>query len=756
MSNLIYLTLYSWSKLTEEHVNLLPEKENECLSSLTSISDDIRTFTKYFNFIIENLDTNNNSFEDAINEIKTLKLKYSNIKENLSIYQKSCQIVEEFAKKMKSILIKAAIQINLVFTNYHAIKKNLLEIMERLEKYGKLISSVEKDFSYLQNPSYFPQAYYASILEIKRRIIFNRKMMKDFERIKQLVTKENINRKLFIQEYGKYLTNEYVPQLKFTELKISIEFENNNELINLPNILEEEEENTINNHNLCLEYEDNSSLNSQNDNLFKNNNNNNKRKYSEETNGIPSHNDTNNNTELIVRNLNNRIAELEIMLIVKENELKKYSSKLEQKDRKITNLQTETEKLANSVERLSEIFIDQIKLIEQKHKEKSLECENLNKIINNQTGNKLDNCPMCKDIANNSIEYQGWGEYVREYHNKVLEKNKQLSKVESRFQELVIQTNFLKRTYFQHLNTVLESKNLEIITLKASYENKLMTLEDFLSAERENNAKIIQNNINNNITILEEEVRQRKMTIAQLENKIKDINKAITNYEVENKKLKTEKDSVKKLLEECKLKENNLIVDNKMKDTKIETLQSEMKKLEKECDNMKKNINQLSEEVIGKIKEYNNVKCNLENKQRLIEELQKALENSKVNHIEMLNEIHKANQNNTEKLNQKIDELTKMNNEKNRNIEDIKFKNTQLIELNENYIEDMKQLKENIETLSQSKEDEIKKLTEEDINKINNYENLNNSLKKKVDDLQHILNEKEKKLSVNIIILNIF
>ena len=73
---------------------------------------------------------------------------------------------------MKALLIKSSIKINLVFTNYHLIKKNLLEIMEKLEKYSKGLPQIEKDFAYLLNPSYFPQAYQASIIEIKRRIIF--------------------------------------------------------------------------------------------------------------------------------------------------------------------------------------------------------------------------------------------------------------------------------------------------------------------------------------------------------------------------------------------------------------------------------------------------------------------------------------------------------------------------------------------------------------------------------------------------------
>jgi hypothetical protein len=78
----------------------------------------------------------------------------------------------------------------------------------------------------------------------------------NIERLKQLVVKENINRKQFIQDYGKYLTHDYVPELKITDLKLSIEFNNQEEISNLPNILNEEEESALNSDNIYLDYDE--------------------------------------------------------------------------------------------------------------------------------------------------------------------------------------------------------------------------------------------------------------------------------------------------------------------------------------------------------------------------------------------------------------------------------------------------------------------------------------------------------------------
>ena len=108
---------------------------------------------------------------------------------------KSHVSLETLIKKMKNLLMKSSVTINIIFSNYHSVKRNLLEVDEKLGKYATLLDSLEKDFSYLLNPKMFPIAYSASIIEIKRRLLFNSKITKEFEKIKQLVAKENFQRK---------------------------------------------------------------------------------------------------------------------------------------------------------------------------------------------------------------------------------------------------------------------------------------------------------------------------------------------------------------------------------------------------------------------------------------------------------------------------------------------------------------------------------------------------------------------------------
>jgi len=701
-----------------------------------------------------------NVVNESIESLKSLKIKAAVHQEEIQNFQKNLLTIEDFGKKMKNILCKSSAKINTVFTNYHLIKKSLLEIMEKLEKYSYGLVTLEKDFSYLSNPSSFPQAYNASIIEIKRRIIFNKKLMKDFDRLKQLINKENVNRKQFIQDYGKYLTHDYIPQLKFTDLKITIDYYNNDEIANIPYLLEEDEETTINDSNIYLDYEEVSGIVNNDNGILKRNSRDIQVGMSQNSNiNVSLSNNkiaTRKNSEERkltefeenIRVLNSKLSELEIVNNIKEGEIKKLLNKLEQKERKVTSLQTNIEKLGSTIDGISENFLSQISYKDQKLKEKNLENENMIKVINSNNGNKFDNCLMCRDSVLNSIDYQSWGTFVKEYHEKIIEKNKTLTKIESKYNELVAQTSFIKKTFFNHLHSIIENKNIEIMNIKANYENKLMQLEDLLSTEKMKITKSL-NTIYSEKSVLEEEIKIKKSENAGLENKIKDLNKFLNNSENELKKVKIEREQLKKQIDELKLKENNYIIDLKAKETKCDSLILDLNKIEKQCDMQKKNINQLSDEIIMKVKENSNFKHSLDIKEKIIEELEKALESSKINHIETLNEVHNANKTTIEKLNEKIDELTQVVGEKFSLIEDLNNTNKELKNSLEEKIEELKIMKEKI-SLVEIENQNLKKILDERENDSIIYKQNNEKLLIKVEEYQVMLVEKEKKLNVKI------
>lgn len=169
----------------------LNENDTINTSIITSIQEDIKSFHKLINTLI--MTGEGGVADDLLNKINLYKNK--NFKDLQNTLDKNSLSLELLIKKMKNLLIKSSVTINIIFTNYHNVKRSLLEVDEKLGKYASLLESLEKDFSYLLNPKMFPIAYNASIIEIKRRLIFNSRITKDFEKLKQTVVKENFQRK---------------------------------------------------------------------------------------------------------------------------------------------------------------------------------------------------------------------------------------------------------------------------------------------------------------------------------------------------------------------------------------------------------------------------------------------------------------------------------------------------------------------------------------------------------------------------------
>lgn len=832
-----------WNLIISEYEKFSSEKDSFSQMFTATISEEIKKFKRLIIALRDHIlsQTSNPSgslsslgfsnIEDLFDELKLYKTKIPNLQSLLLSFEANIEDFQAFAIRMKNLLIKSTININLVFSNYHTIKKNLLEIIEKLNKYSEGLKNLVKDFSYLLNPSQFPESYNASLIEIKRRIIFNKRLSTDLERLKQIIAKEVVCRRKFIQDYGKYLTHDYVPQLKFSELELKIEINNQDELANLPNLLEEEEENIINslNNNLFSDYEEilvnfnnniNNTSNNNNENnnmliqniinnVYNNNSNNRGSKLRKNSNNEESAsisntaninnnpNNTNNNNSNInvnvnnninlnsifsanneeyIRTLSSKISELEIMIKVKDSEIKKFYTKVDQKDRKIAFLQSEIEKLSGTFDNLNENFLKQINFKEQKLREKSIQCDNLVKLVNAKTFDKLETCPVCKDIALNSLDFQGWSKYVKDYQEKIIEKNKLLDKLEGRYNDLITQTTFIKKTFFNHLNNTIDQKNKELSILKEQYENKLMSLEDVLSQEKarvdkflaesnketeaklnqansdnsgliSNNENIIINNINSISSSLEEQIKTKDNLINQYESRLRDLSKQTENFSNELKKNLLERDVLKKANEDMKVKENVLTVDVKMKENKIETFKNDIKNLEKIIDSQKKTIAQINEDILNKIRENSSLKCSYDSKVKSLEEMDKSLESLKSNHLETVNEIYKSHQINIDKLNAKLDELTQQLNEKYKIIEEQKLKNQDLILLLEKKMEEIKQLKDNIDRISKSQQElDILRDKMEQIESFNTNENY--KLKKKLEELQVSLVEKEKKLQV--------
>ena len=248
------------------------EKQNTINSFKISISDNHSIFDKYINiketFFCDLLSQIKEHANSLYKEVQTL-INNNNINSNytsnkvieelINLYQGSdvnisgnsnlfkdknkllvANIVEETKEHvdiLKNLVVKNMDTITTIFSNYHIVLVSFNEINSSFNKYENQIKELEKDIDYLNNPSIFPEAYKNSLIEVRRRLMFNKTIMSIIERMHEILNKESENRKYFISKFGKYLTNDYLPSLKRVDIKLTIDFKNNQELTRLPDLL---------------------------------------------------------------------------------------------------------------------------------------------------------------------------------------------------------------------------------------------------------------------------------------------------------------------------------------------------------------------------------------------------------------------------------------------------------------------------------------------------------------------------------------
>ena len=431
-----------------------------------------------------------------------------------------------------------------------------------------------------------------------------------------------------------------MPLLKFTDLKLGIEYENNEEVNNLPQILEEDDLdnpslNTQNNLLVSQSIDNGGAIKSSQNigpNLLVSNRRNENeprvdsstnltqpyefkqllalnQKLKDEVTNIRENNykkleELNKAHDIQQRELHDKyqstsikLSEYEIIHNIKEKEIKKLIEKIEQRDRKITNCQGEIERLGKSIESLNENFISQVKMKDEKLREKIVETENLLK-----SNVRNIECIMCKDSVSNSLEYQTWNPYIKDLNEKLIEKNRKHTKLESRFDELIRQTQFIKRTFFNHLNSVIAAKNTEVMGIKQMYESRLMTAEDSVSTDKIKYEQLLKENqktcheemkkqlddeikvYKQNYKVLEKKYNDMQKEYNELNNIVRIREKQKNQFENESKNLRQDYETLKIKNENLiishdvlKNKENNLGLELKSKETIIESLKKEIK-----------------------------------------------------------------------------------------------------------------------------------------------------------------------------------
>ena len=266
-----------------------------------------------------------------------------------------------------------------------------------------------------------------------------------------------------------------------------------------------------------------------------------------------------------------------------QNEKKNYEKKIMQ------FLQNEYFKTEKSFEQISENFNETISLKEKELREKKFECDNLSKFINNKTNNKLENCPMCYECALKSKEYLSWDSFIKDYKKKLNEKDLVIKQLENKYKSLVIQTNQMKKTFFNHMNTMISQKNSEIqnkikdnkINFNYSHhENEILKLKD------------LNNNLISDNKFLQDEYKKLEKKYDLIKNKYDITLKENQENKKEKEIILQEKEKVYiKLLQFENLVKISQLENNKLKQNK-NTLNNQIEILGKELQNIKKQYNE--------------------------------------------------------------------------------------------------------------------------------------------------------------------
>ena len=343
----------------------------------------------------------------------------------------------------------------------------------------------------------------------------------------------------------------------------------------------------------------------------------------------------NTSSKKIIQNLMNQISELDIKLKSKEKELSDMTIKYKNVENNFMELNKDMKSIYITFDEISDSFNHEISLKEQYINELTQKLENYNSP--NQENNNIGNCSQ---------------EEINKYKKKMYE-------LDNNYKKLISDTVLIKKTFFNHMNMVIMQKNNEMAKFKESQEEKVMHMEEILSAEKIFNKNSINHKINN-------------------------LNKTIIEYKTNLDSSKDKLNSLQKINSDLKSKE--LFLERELK---IYT-----QKNEKLTDN---NI-ELTNELRQKHKDNAYLS-------KLVEQIKK----DKVDSIKLLNSTHQSK---LDYLNEKLNQLSESIREKEN--EDSK-KYQQYIDMKEQYINSTKEKEiyiQQIKELNLSIQEKNKKIDE--------------------------------------------
>ena len=260
-----------------------------------------------------------------------------------------------------------------------------------------------------------------------------------------------------------------------------------------------------------------------------------------------------------------------------ESKIKDLNAEIVEKDKVINNLKMQLDISINSIEKICNNFRFILSMKDKEIKNKIKECDNIVNYVNNKYSNNIQSCPMCNQSALNNEQYANVNIFLNEMQNKYSNNELQLKQVQEKYSNLVVQTIHLKKIFFDHMNTKIANFN------KNSKMNGGRDTQD--------TPPIQKNNIppSNDFQIL------------------------------------------KSLINDEKLKNNNLVTELNLLKAKYDLLLCDMKKLENKYEQQKLKLNSTNEKLISVMK-----KNEIFKEEILLHENQKKISEDSISNLKQL------------------------------------------------------------------------------------------------------------------------
>ena len=561
----------TWNFYLNEYDKLYQERNGQLLSFLNEINNDFNSFNNLLSqmkeiFESKLLNSNpnySNTIKESCQKIIAFKEKYSDMNKLTSL-QNFIQPFNDYVIKMNNSIESISKKINDYFMAVRTVKNILEKLTDKFSVYLQALKNIEEDFQFLKTPGHFINSYENTLLELKRRKSFNSDMQEELNIIKALINNENYLRKKFMEDNKKYLTPDFIKLFKLeNKIFFNLDFQNNNEHLDLSIIFPEV------NHK-----------NNENNNINASNNENEAPPYWDEKQEI-------NNNKKVIKNLMNQITELDIKLKNRENELSEMQTKYKNIYNNFQELNKDMKYIYTIFDEISDSFNQELSFKEQQISdlEQKLEIKTKQSKENNDVNNMETN-----------------------YIIEVNKYKKTINELDSNYKKIISETIILKKSFFNHMNMVIAQKNQEMSKFKEKQEEKVMYLEEILSAEKIFN----KNSINHKISNLNNTIIEYKMNLNSSKEKLSTLEK--TNSELKSKELFLERELKISIQKNEKLTDNNIELTNELrqkhkdnaylsklleqiKKDKVESIKLLNSTHQSKLDYLNEKLNQLSESI---------------------------------------------------------------------------------------------------------------------------------------------------------------